>query len=682
MSNAIHAPVQLSKGANVGLRELDAQLGSVAVILEIGGHDGHAVDADVSVFMLDADGKVRSSDDFIFYNQPIALAGAVHLRDKMRSDEDGSYVSSDMVTLELDGVPDDVARIVLCGSMDLQSGATFGSADFVCMRLRRSADAYELLVFDIEDGSTETALLFGEFYRRDGEWRVRAIGQGYKGGLPTLAAQFGVDVEASAAPGSQESGAPVPSDAKGQDAMTVGAGSQSSSEAAPTVVSTSSTSRRVSVRRVVRPPKMPADWDKTVPSDDETDWQPARLFPVAGIGGGEEQERRATSALLAVMTTVREFGRALTTRFGAPAGRLETFVEVPFGHDDQAYRPDGVVLVTWGSRTWTALVEVKTADAKLAAAQVEAYVEIAQAKKFDAVITISNQLSSAGDDHPLGFERRKLKKVALHHLSWDQVRTEAILLTEHRGVADPTQRKVLEEFVRYMRHARSGLQGFTDMGPQWVAVREGVKTKTLRSNDRGTLEVATQFDQLVRHIGLQLSSLLGVDVQAAPPRNGGDSTTRCQQLADSGLLFGSLRVPGAVGAMVLTADLRAERVGCSITVDGPREGRPATRVNWLMRQLPNARDSVRVEALLAGGRGQSTAQLLGPLRKTPEGLVPGDGRDIRAFRVSLDMPMGSKRGVGRGSLIGSVMTVANCFYAEVVQNLGPWTAKPPRMPTT
>lgn len=105
-------------------------------------------------------------------------------------------------------------------------------------------------------------------------------------------------------------------------------------------------------------------------------------------------------------------------------------------------------------------------------------------------------------------------------------------------------------------------------------------------------------------------------------------------------------------------------------------------MNWLLRQLPDARDGVRVEALLAGGRGQSTVQLLGSLRKTPEGLLPKDGREIRSFRLILDMPMGAKRGVGKGSLIGSVTTVTDCFYAEVVQHLRPWSARPPQMPTT
>ena len=81
----------------------------------------------------------------------------------------------------------------------------------------------------------------------------------------------------------------------------------------------------------------------------EVDWERARLFPVSGIGGADEQERRATSALLAVVQSVREFGRAITVPMGAPAGRLSTFIEVPFTDGDKHLRPDGVIQVASGN---------------------------------------------------------------------------------------------------------------------------------------------------------------------------------------------------------------------------------------------------------------------------------------------------------------------------------------------
>ena len=135
-------------------------------------------------------------------------------------------------------------------------------------------------------------------------------------------------------------------------------------------------------------------------------------------------------------------------------------------------------------------------------------------------------------------------------------------------------------------------------------------------------------------------------------------------------------------AFIAGRGVRSVLVACSIQIDAPREGRAATRVKWLLRQLPaEARDSLRIEAALAGGRGASTAQLLGTLRKKPDNLLPADGRDIRGFKVVMEMPIGSKRAATPGGLIKSVQDIPNLFYAEVVQNLHPWSAKPPQLST-
>lgn len=679
--SVVEAPVLLAKGANVGLRDLGAELGSLTVILGTRSAAEQLVDADVSVLLLGADGRVRSSDDLVFYNQPVALGGAVHLRDKVRSasEDEATTEVADIVTVELDDVPEEIQRIVLCASLDPSTGCVFGDAELVELRIQRTDDARDLVAFPIGDASTETALLFGEFYRRAGEWRVRAVGQGYRDGLGALVADHGVEVDedVSESPEDRLAEHSDEVDSRIEDPLNPAA-----EQTMPNVIAaTGDEPKPVSVRRPTRPPRLPEDWGATIPAAEGNDWQPARLFPVAGIGGAEEQERRATSALLAVMPMVREFGKALISKCGGPAGALEAFIEVPFGHEDEAYRPDGVLRVTRGQRQWIALVEVKTGDGKLSVDQVDHYVDIARAKGYDAVITISNELTGAAVDHPLPIDRRKLRKVALIHLAWDEIRTEATLLVRRRSVADATQVRVLDEFIRYMAHPRSGMHGFTDMGPHWVRVRDAVKAKTLRSTDPSAEEVSARFDQLVQHVGLQLASALGVDVQALVPRDAPDAVSRCQQLADSGVLFGCLRVPGAADLIVVNADLRTDRIGGSISVDAPREGRPLTRVNWLLRQLPeNARDGLRIEARLAGGRGATTAQLLGALRQAPEKLLATDGRDIKSFQLVLEGPMGVKRSAGTGGLVHSVRASVLGFYAEVVQNLRPWSAKPPKLP--
>jgi len=144
----------------------------------------------------------------------------------------------------------------------------------------------------------------------------------------------------------------------------------------------------------------------------EETWLSARLIPTSGINGAAEQERRATSALLAVMSSVREFGRALTQPLGAPAGPLQTFIEVPFKLGDKQCFPDGLLRVVRGQRQWTALVEVKTAGNVLQAEQLERYLDVARENDFDALITISNEIPPVAGQHPTAVDKRKVRKVA------------------------------------------------------------------------------------------------------------------------------------------------------------------------------------------------------------------------------------------------------------------------------
>src|SRR5579862_6146614 len=216
----------------------------------------------------------------------------------------------------------------------------------------------------------------------------------------------------------------------------------------------------------------------------EEKWQRARLIPVTGISGADEQERRGTSVLLSVLSSVREFGRAITMRMGAPAGSIESFIEVEFVLGDRKVRPDGLIRVIGrGNKTWTALVEVKTGRNQLQVAQIEDYLEVARVREYDAVVTISTQLTHQPGIHPLAIDRRKTKKVALHHLSWSEIHTEALIEQLNHSVSDPDQAWILAEFVRYLEEPKSGALEFEDMGANWPSVRDAVANRTVRPAD-------------------------------------------------------------------------------------------------------------------------------------------------------------------------------------------------------
>jgi hypothetical protein len=413
----------------------------------------------------------------------------------------------------------------------------------------------------------------------------------------------------------------------------------------------------------------------------ERPWEQARLIPVSGISGAEEQERRGTSALLAVVNSVREFGRAIAGPLGAPAGTLVAYIETPFALGDRNVRPDGLMQVKRGSTVWTALVEVKTGAEELKVPQVEAYLDVAREQGFDTVLTISNQLAGAPGEHPLAVDGRKLKKVSLYHLSWSQILTEALVAQANKAVSDPDQAWILNEFIRYLQHPKSGAAEFEDMGASWVEVREAVRSGSLRASDRGAVEVVRRYEQLVSFAAMLMCRELGVDVRPVLSRSDiKDPERRLQAalatLTETGRLTGTLRVPNAAAPIEITADLRASRVSCSMTVDSPTSGRSTTRLNWLLRQLRDSRPDVCVETITLRQRGRGAVWQLAKLRETPKAAVDDPAREVRAFTVSLSGNAGTKRGRSRGSFVASVLENVETFYAEVAQHIKPWTAPP------
>ncbi len=416
----------------------------------------------------------------------------------------------------------------------------------------------------------------------------------------------------------------------------------------------------------------------------EEAWNEARLIPTSGISGAEEQERRATSALLAVMSAVPDFSRAMLKPLGVPAGKLETYIEVPFDLNDKRVYPDGLIRVSRGQKVWTALVEVKTGKNELATEQLEAYLDVAKEHGFDALLTISNEIPPTPTQHPTKVDKRKLRKVAIHHWSWSLLLSTAVVQKEHRGVSDPEQAWILGELIRYLEHPKSGAMEFEDMGAEWVPVRQAVTSSTFRASDKGGPDVVARFDALLRYASLRLGRRLGTDVTHLHSRRElADPALRSQTLLASletdGVLNGAIKIPDAIGPITITVDVRAGRVTCHTDIDAPRQGRPQTRVNWLVRQLKSAPDQVRVESFMANTRGPGTTELLGAVRENPGVLVADPKRDIKKFRVALSAPMGTKRARGRGGFIDSVLDLTDTFYADVLQNLKAWSATPPKL---
>jgi tellurium resistance protein TerD len=189
--------VSLQKGGNVNLSK--AAPGLTAVVIGLGWDpritDGAAFDADASAFLLKADGKVPGDDHFIFYNQKTSPYGAVvHQGDNTTGQGEGDDEKLEIDLTKVGAAIDKIAFGVTIHEADSRR-QNFGMIGNAFIRVVNKANGEEIARFDLsEDASTETAMVFGELYRNGGDWKFKAVGQGYAGGLGALAGGYGVNV--------------------------------------------------------------------------------------------------------------------------------------------------------------------------------------------------------------------------------------------------------------------------------------------------------------------------------------------------------------------------------------------------------------------------------------------------------------------------------------------------------
>lgn len=189
--------VTLAKGGNVSLSKAAPNLTQVRVGLgwQARSTTGAAFDLDASA-LLCSNGRVLGDDYFVFYNNLKSPDGSVeHTGDELVGGTGSEDDETVLVDLAL--VPGNVDKIVFPVSIyDADSRRqTFGQVTDAYIRVVNQEDGQELARYDLsEDASQETAMIFGELYRRDGEWKFRAVGQGYASGLRGIALDFGVNV--------------------------------------------------------------------------------------------------------------------------------------------------------------------------------------------------------------------------------------------------------------------------------------------------------------------------------------------------------------------------------------------------------------------------------------------------------------------------------------------------------
>ncbi|MDU5829000.1 TerD family protein [Mixta calida] len=190
-------PVSLTKGGNVSLTKEAPTM--TRIIAGLGWDarvtDGSAFDLDASVFMVGENGKVLSDQHFVFFNNATSPDGSVvHQGDNRTGEGEGD---DEQIKIDLNAVPADVKKVVFSVTIyDAEARKqNFGMVSNSFIRIVNDDNNTEIARFDLsEDASTETAMVFGELYRHNNEWKFKAVGQGFAGGLAALASQHGVSV--------------------------------------------------------------------------------------------------------------------------------------------------------------------------------------------------------------------------------------------------------------------------------------------------------------------------------------------------------------------------------------------------------------------------------------------------------------------------------------------------------
>lgn len=192
-------PISLQKGQKVSLTKGNPGLKKVVVGLgwDVNQFDtGGDFDLDAAAFLLGDSGKVAKSEDFVFYGNLTHPSGAVqHMGDNLTGEGDGD---DEQIKIDLTQIPDNITKIAFTATIyePEQRRQNFGQVNNAFIRIYNEETGEEMLRYDLgEDFSIETAVVFGELYKNNNEWKFNAIGSGYQGGLAALCANYGVDVE-------------------------------------------------------------------------------------------------------------------------------------------------------------------------------------------------------------------------------------------------------------------------------------------------------------------------------------------------------------------------------------------------------------------------------------------------------------------------------------------------------
>ena len=409
----------------------------------------------------------------------------------------------------------------------------------------------------------------------------------------------------------------------------------------------------------------------------------ARLFPVLSESS---REGRAASVFLATLSIVDTLADSLLRRLGRPIGKrakIKCFTEIVLKSDPH-FRPDGLIIINSGQNTWSALVECKIGKARIDAEQLENYIRKARENGIDCVITISNELVADPKRPPTTVNGHLTRTVSHFHYSWLAIRSEAEIAYTQSLVADPEKRFILAEFIRFLSHASTGIEGFTQMPAVWpdIVAEFGAGRPPSRNNSR-LLEIADAWLQEEREITLILSRLVNRRCTSRSERklrrDGYDPTAEIlDDLTGEQVLIGAFAVPDAAADLDVKVDLRSRSTRIAMTLRAPEDRkRPEARLNWFLSQL-KAVDPKSIEVVVHWpGRIKPTYGSLTDLRAHSKPVIePNRSHTPYAFEVSQCCHTPAAF-TGRRRFIQDLEAAIQDFYGGIGSQLTAWAPKAP-----
>ena len=414
----------------------------------------------------------------------------------------------------------------------------------------------------------------------------------------------------------------------------------------------------------------------------------ARLIPVVA---DSKREERATSVLLATFMIIPDYAEAVLSEAGAKIGKysdIKCYTEIVFSDKEiNQCRPDGLIVISRGQKSWSALVESKIGNQELTKDQLECYLDVAKAVGADALITISNQFATLPTHHPVSVSKVKTKSVELYHFSWMSLLSKAIVMSDNRSVADREQAIVLKELVRYLDHESSGISPISSMGGSWKNICESIhQNAPIQKGAKEVVDVVEIWHQLLRYLAITLSMATGskvdvilkkVHLKEPEVRLKDDVNT----LIEKNILMGELVVPNAAAPILIVVDIAKRNITIAMKLAAPSDrARPTAPINWLTRQLRNkeVKSDLFVRAMWPG-RVQDTQGRFEFVKDDPSIIVPdgmkGLPRELELFSV---YDLGSKF-KGSKIFVDLLSDIVPRFYKEVGENLTKWIPDAPKV---